>query len=409
MFSKKTALVILFPAAQLFAAATLQPAHLRCEYRVDPQGIDVTQPRLSWQLTAANPKLRGLRQSAYRIVVASSQSQLAANAYDLWDSGKVESSESAQLVYRGKPLDSGGLAAWKVQVWDQAGEAGKWSGVAQWTMGLLRKEDWQGKWIGRDEPGNYRNPDSPYRVLEGARWIWGTPDAPSTVHSGATAGDRYFRATITVPAGRKVRRAICIAASDSRADIFLNGAPLAVSSGPLPPIVDLAGLLHPGDNLLAIHAVHVQATPPQAERPAGAIASVRVEFDSGDPLLLQSGNGWFTAAKVEDGWEKPGYLDVAWRPSVELGSYGMPPWGALGITAEHRLPARMLRKEFTLEKKMRRATIHFSGLGLSELYVNGAKVDDHVLSPGLTDYDKHVLYVTYEVTRHHRLVAMPSG
>ena len=42
--------------------------------------------------------------------------------------------------------------------------------------------------------------------------------------------------------------------------------------------------------------------------------------------------------------------------------------------------------------------VYYSGLGLSELYLNGAKVDDHVLSPGLTDYDKHVLYVTSDVT-----------
>ena len=63
-----------------------------------------------------------------------------------------------------------------------------------------------------------------------------------------------------------------------------------------------------------------------------------------------------------------------------------------------RLPARLLRKEFALHKKVRRATVYFSGLGSSELYLNGAKVGDEVLSPGLTDYDKHALYVTHDVT-----------
>ena len=78
MISMKTALLILLPAAQIFAAASLQPARLRCEYRVNPQGIDVTEPRLSWELTAANAKLRGLRQSAYRVVAASSEALSAA-------------------------------------------------------------------------------------------------------------------------------------------------------------------------------------------------------------------------------------------------------------------------------------------------------------------------------------------
>ena len=59
---------------------------------------------------------------------------------------------------------------------------------------------------------------------------------------------------------------------------------------------------------------------------------------------------------------------------------------------------------------MRRAIVYYSGLGLSELYLNGAKVGDHVLSPGLTDYDKHVLYVTFDVTaRGRRRAATPSG
>ena len=59
----------------------------------------------------------------------------------------------------------------------------------------------------------------------------------------------------------------------------------------------------------------------------------------------------------------------------------------------------MLRKEFAVEKRVRRAVVYYSGLGLSELWLNGSKVGDHVLSPGLTDYDRHVLYETFDVTR----------
>jgi alpha-L-rhamnosidase len=90
---------------------------------------------------------------------------------------------------------------------------------------------------------------------------------------------------------------------------------------------------------------------------------------------------------------------VAWQPAKDLGPFGMAPWAGIGFQAEHRLPARLLRKEFAVEKKVRRASVYYSGLGLSELYLNGAKVGDHVLSPGLTDYDKHVLYVTFDVTK----------
>jgi alpha-L-rhamnosidase len=217
-------LCVLFLAGFAAMAASIHPRQLRVEYRENPLGIDVTAPRLSWLVTSNDAKGRGLRQTAYRILVASSESALRAGSGDLWDSGKVVSSDSAQIVYAGKPLVSRAAAFWKVQVWDQRGKASEWSAPAEWSMGLLQPEDWQAKWVGRDEP------------------------------AGSEAPDR-------------------------------------------------------------------------------------------------------------------------------------------------RLPVRYLRAEFTVAKSVRRAMVYYSGLGTSELYLNGAKVGDHVLSPGLTDYDKRALYVTFDVTR----------
>ncbi|SPE42444.1 Alpha-L-rhamnosidase (fragment) [Candidatus Sulfopaludibacter sp. SbA3] len=303
----------------------------------------------------------------------------------------MDSAQSIQVVYAGKPLLSGAVAFWKVQVWDQDGKASAWSPSAQWSMGLLLGADWQARWIGRDEERIYQDPSSPYQAFRNARWIWDAPNAQTS----APAGDRYFRQTFTVPAGRKIARAIFIASGDSVADVFLNGEPIAPKSNTtLPPVVDATSLLHTGENLVAIQVAH-----PLPDRPAGLLATVRIEFASGEPIIVQTENRWRTASKVEAGWQKAGYLDIAWQPSVELGEYGMAPWGLVGIAAAHHLPARMLRREFTLDRKVRRATVYMAGLGLSEFYLNGAKVGDHVLSPGLTDYDKRVLYVTYDVTR----------
>ena len=133
----KRLLLLLIVAATMFGAASVRPQQLRCEYRVNPQGIDTTEPRFSWVLTPVTPKARGLRQSAYRILVASSEAALRANSGELWDSGKTESADSIHIVYRGKPLNSGMAAWWKVQVWDQDGQASDWSAGAQWSMGLL--------------------------------------------------------------------------------------------------------------------------------------------------------------------------------------------------------------------------------------------------------------------------------
>ncbi len=130
----------------LQAASELVPTQLRCEYLANPLGIDELQPRLSWQCTALDPKARGLTQSAYRVVVASSLELLAKDQGDLWDSGKVVSGQSIHLPYTGKPLVSLQRCVWKVCGWTPNGKA--WSEPAAWTMGFLKEEEWSAKWIG---------------------------------------------------------------------------------------------------------------------------------------------------------------------------------------------------------------------------------------------------------------------
>ncbi|MHC4314945.1 MAG: alpha-L-rhamnosidase N-terminal domain-containing protein, partial [Planctomycetota bacterium] len=68
------------------------------------------------------------------------------------------------------------------------------------------------------------------------------------------------------------------------------------------------------------------------------------------------------------------------------------------ITAVGPQSSPLLRKEFEISKKIKRARIYVSGLGWYELYINGRKVGDHVLDPATTDYKKRVLYVIYDVS-----------
>jgi len=120
---------------------------LRCEYRVNPLGINVVKPRLSWIIESNQ---RGQMQSAYQILVADSREKLKQNNSGLWDSGKVESEQSNQVVYKGQPLVSRMRCYWKVRVWDKDDRVSAWSKPAMWTVGLLGSEDWQAKWIGYD-------------------------------------------------------------------------------------------------------------------------------------------------------------------------------------------------------------------------------------------------------------------
>ena len=124
--------------------AAVLTENLRCEYLTNPVGIDATSPRLSWIITSTR---RGERQTAYQVLVASSPNLLSEDKGDLWDSGKVSSDESSQIVYAGSPLASRESCFWKVRTWDRDGEPGDWSQVAQWSMGLLQPADWSAQWI----------------------------------------------------------------------------------------------------------------------------------------------------------------------------------------------------------------------------------------------------------------------
>jgi alpha-L-rhamnosidase len=128
---------------------SLHPANLRCEYLVNPLGIDATQPRLSW---IGESSARGERQSAYQVLVASTAALLDAENGDRWDSGKVASDESAHVVYAGQPLVARAACFWKVRLWDRDGHPSAWSQPAQWTLGLLAPADWQARWIDAIDP-----------------------------------------------------------------------------------------------------------------------------------------------------------------------------------------------------------------------------------------------------------------
>ena len=132
-------------AAQETAAAV--PVHLRCEYAINPLGIDKAQPRLSWHIETPE---RAWYQAAYEIVVASDSVELLNGSHDLWSSGKITSGQNIGVPYNGVHLKPANNCWWKVRVWDEKGNVSAWSAIAYWKMGLLREGDWKGQWIGSD-------------------------------------------------------------------------------------------------------------------------------------------------------------------------------------------------------------------------------------------------------------------
>jgi alpha-L-rhamnosidase len=139
---------------------SVQLTSLRCEYLVNPLGLGVVRPRLSWEMLDDR---RGARQTAYHVLVASSRDKLNDVDADVWNSGKVESDESIQVEYAGKTLASRLRCFWTVRIWDHEGQPSSWATPAYFELGLLKRDDWKASWIGSSVVGGPRTiPPCPY-------------------------------------------------------------------------------------------------------------------------------------------------------------------------------------------------------------------------------------------------------
>ncbi len=139
--------LVLFTSLCTKVEAIISPTRLRCEYLNNPQVVDLQNPRLSW-VNIATDGDRGQVQTAWEIRVAGTKEKLLNGQADLWNSGKVVSSQSNNIHYNGRILSSRLDCWWQVRTWDKNGTVSEWSDPAFWSMGLLKPEEWRAVWIG---------------------------------------------------------------------------------------------------------------------------------------------------------------------------------------------------------------------------------------------------------------------
>jgi alpha-L-rhamnosidase len=366
--------------------------NLRCEYRVNPHGIDVVKPRLSWVL---NSEQRGQKQTAYRILVASSEEKINHDQGDLWDTGKVNSQKSIQIVYGGRPLESRMSCYWKVRIWDSDSKPSDWSKPAFWTMGLLEQEDFKAEWIGYDaEPSaDYKAIESELLNLEGCQWVWfpqGEPD------KSATVGTRFFRQTVRIPTGKKIKRAGFRLLVDNEGVLYVNGEEIKSFRGWSPShTIDVTEILRPGLNTLAIDATNNGNNP----NPAGLAGRLVILFETDRALTVSIDRSWKVSDIEQDNWKTYPFDDSSWENAKEIAALGQEPWGQISEGGLVLPPPPYLRKDFSIDKRVRHAMVYASALGLYELHINGKRVGEDYFTPGWTDYPTRVYYQTYDVTK----------
>jgi len=309
---------------QEFKETTIhKPINLLCEYTVNPLGIDVLHPRFSWELRHSE---RGRTQSAYQILVATTRENLLRDVGDAWDSGKVESCDSVNIEYQGKPLESRKTYYWKVRWWDDKGQVSPYSEIATFETGLLRQNEWKAKWI---QGGDLlRTEFSIERKVKRAR--------------AYICGLGYYELRIN---GKKV--------GDRQLDPGWTDYDKVV----LYSTYDITGFLREGKNAVGVmlgngrYSPDIQSTmPPEALKFTKVyenavpklILQINVEFQDGGEKTIITDEKWkvskgpivendiyngetYDARLEKEGWDNPRYDDSEWK-NAEIAE---PPGGRL--------------------------------------------------------------------------------
>lgn len=336
------------------------PTGLTTEYRENPVGLDTPCPRLSWRLPPGTA-----RQTAYEIEI------------DGASCGRVASDRSVNIDWPGKPLATSQRVTWRVRTWGDDGRASGWSVPATFVMGVLRPEDWRAKWIG---PAAETRPDYDFGA---ARWITAPADEKGVTTLACSfdfAGVRPGEAVEMVHAGV------------TRAEIRVNGRLFDKWAGHVndwrfPRFRDLTPYLTNGSNQIVVRVF------PDKPRTAGdPVDPIRVHAPRDVRAFLARitfPDGRAHVTRAAD-WTSPN------GAVTELGGVRDTAFGRqLKLRTETASPA--FATTFTVSKPVKRATLHVTGVGFYEAFLNGARIGRKVLDPAPTDYARRVLYSTYEL------------
>jgi alpha-L-rhamnosidase len=319
-------LLLTLPAHLIAQKQTITPVKLQAANKIDPIGFDQSSLVFGWTLRSEPATGRDVRQSAYRILVASSAQKLDRQIGDVWDSRRVTAQTFWQLPYRGADLRSQTEYFWKVQAWDGSGTPGPWSAPAHFTTGILHPADWTAKWIA----------------------------APAT---GASAPLPVFRKDVNL-AGQ-VAQALLSVSGLGQYEVRLNGSD--VTKTVLNPAwsnyrktapydtYDVTTLLHTGSNAVAVllgnGMYNVEQTKGRYTKFTGSFGAVKfilqmeVRYRDGTSRRFISDASWLThpgpitfssiyggedfdAGALPAGWDMAGFKGAGWQPVVEVDGPG---------------------------------------------------------------------------------------
>ena len=334
---KRLAGLVLFFVVLEGHAQEIKLMNLRCGYRVNPAGVNAI-PLLSWELQSSK---RGVRQSAYRILVSEDTVNLEKNNATWWDSGRQPSGVSIGVPYAGPALLPGRTYYWKVMVWDEARrDSSHWSHIAGWQTGLFTVADWKGaKWIGYEEL-----PDSGLRIpapaIKGEKKSGPGRDVLPLFRKEFTVNKPLLRATAFISGLGHFELSVN---HQKIGDDFLDPGWVTYDKKALYVPLDITAQVHEGVNTAGVmlgngfyyiprERYHKLIT---AYGYPKMIVRIQLEYRDGSVENVISDGSWKTApgpiqyssiyggedydARLEkSGWDAAGFDDHGWRAAVEV-------------------------------------------------------------------------------------------
>jgi len=295
-----------------------QPINLQCEYLLNPIGIDVTIPRLHWQML---DNREGALQTAYQVIVGTDSVQVAAGNGNNWDTGKI-SGANMLVSYQGKALQPFTKYHWSVILWDKDQQKSAPSAIASFETGMMQISNWKGEWISDSKDINLK-------------------PAP------------YFRKQFQ-PSG-KVKSARIYMAAAGLYELSINGQ--RVSDHRLDPMYtrfdrrtlyvtyDVTSLVDAKEVALGVllgngwynhqsTAVWYFHEAPWRDRPKFCL-DLRITYQDGREEVISSGTDWKTSLSPiifnsiytaehhdarlgQPGWDKSGFDDSKWKNTIPV-------------------------------------------------------------------------------------------
>ena len=396
---------------------SLKITDLRTEFRTAPIGIDVKKPRFSWKLQAGTDNKPGssILQSSYRITVGSEP-----GSSDLWDSGVVSGRDSNNVVYAGAELQNKTRYYWQVAVTDNAGEqAQSETAFFETGLGISDGSAFGGEWIGPSEYTLCADVRAIFGIRMGFRLHEGSSRIALVFGEGdkrVKTGRNYFSYEIdasSIPAMLHIYR-VGIFPEDS-ADTPIASVPVTDYDDPehAPLITE--------ENKYDEHILDVQVTGNNAyallDGKRVDVTIKRAFFGEAEaprqinPLSDNDINTWPRLNRI--GW----HLAAGQGADITLMEIRNLRKPCAVIYEDHEThvldageeifctkdPSHtsipMLRREFDIEEKpVRSARLYATARGIYECRVNGEELTDTWFNPGATQYDRRIMYQTYDIT-----------